>query len=60
MIPPEIVRLTGITVEMVAGRRTDEAAVADLLNSIALVLADNVAFDHPFLARPAIIAPPSR
>lgn len=50
-IPPEIVKLTGITDEMVAGRRIDEPAVETLVASAGLVIAHNAAFDRPFAER---------
>jgi DNA polymerase-3 subunit epsilon len=50
-IPPEIVRITGITDEMVAGQRIDEHAVDDLLNRVVLVIAHHADFDRRFLER---------
>lgn len=48
-IPPEIVRLTHITDEMVAGTRIDDARVDALLQAADLVIAHNAKFDRPFL-----------
>lgn len=48
-IPPEVVRLTRITDEMVAGQRIDDSAVQALVNSADLVIAHNAKFDRPFL-----------
>lgn len=50
-IPPEIERLTGITDEMVAGKRLPDAAVSAWLERAHLVIAHNAAFDRPFLER---------
>jgi DNA polymerase-3 subunit epsilon len=48
-IPPEIVRLTHITDDMVAGRRIDDDAVRAVVGRAQLVLAHNARFDRPFL-----------
>jgi DNA polymerase III subunit epsilon len=50
-IPCEIMTITGITDEMVAGHRIDERAVNDLLGRIVLVIAHNADFDRRFLER---------
>lgn len=50
-IPPDIVQLTGITDEMVAGKAIDETAVAALAADAGLVIAHNAAFDRPFVDR---------
>jgi len=50
-IPAEITRLTGISNEMVAGKRIDEAAVSAMLADVGLVIAHNAAFDRPFVDR---------
>ena len=50
-IPPEITNITGITDEMVAGRRIDEPAVDDLLDAVVLVIAHNADFDRRFLEK---------
>ena len=50
-IPAEVTQLTGITNEMVAGKRIDEVAVAALAGSAGLVIAHNAGFDRPFLER---------
>lgn len=48
-IPPEIVRLTGITDEMVAGQRIDPRAVATFIADASLIVAHNAAFDRRFV-----------
>ncbi len=47
-IPPEIVELTGITDEMVAGKTIDDDAVVAMLADAAIVVAHNAGFDRPF------------
>lgn len=47
-IPPEIVSLTGITDEMVAGQRIDPADVTRFLDGTALLIAHNAGFDRRF------------
>ncbi|MHB1097436.1 MAG: 3'-5' exonuclease [Gemmatimonadaceae bacterium] len=48
-LPPEIVRLTHITDEMVAGQRIDDAQVKALADQAHLVIAHNAKFDRPFV-----------
>jgi len=48
-IPPEIVRLTGITDAMVRGQRIDERAVARVLEGVGVVICHNARFDRAFL-----------
>ncbi len=50
-IPAEVVRLTGITDEMVRGKALDEAAAGRLAERAGLVIAHNAAFDRPFVDR---------
>ena len=50
-IPPEIVKMTGITDADVAEKRIDDGAVNALVESSVLVVAHNAAFDRPFLER---------
>jgi DNA polymerase-3 subunit epsilon len=50
-LPPEIIRLTGITDTMVAGRRLPEDEIAGWVDRAHLVIAHNAAFDRPFLER---------
>jgi DNA polymerase-3 subunit epsilon len=50
-IPPEITKITGITDEMVAGRRIDDRAVNDLLDRVVLIIAHHADFDRRFLER---------
>jgi DNA polymerase-3 subunit epsilon len=57
-IPPASTAIHGITDSMVAGRRIDEARVAELVVGAKLVVAHNAAFDRPFLeARMPLFAP---
>ena len=48
-ITPEITEITGITNEMVAGKRIDDARVAELVSEASIVIAHNSKFDRPFL-----------
>lgn len=48
-VPPDIMRLTHITDEMVAGQRIDDAAVRILADRAQLVIAHNARFDRPFV-----------
>ena len=48
-IPPEIVRLTGITDAMVRGQRIDEGGVARVLDRVGVVICHNARFDRAFL-----------
>lgn len=50
-IPPEIVELTGITDEMVAGHRIDTDAVAAFVDGAVIVIAHNAGFDRKFAER---------
>lgn len=50
-VPPWVAELTGITTEMVAGKRIDGQAVARLAQPAALVIAHNAAFDRKFIDR---------
>jgi DNA polymerase III subunit epsilon len=50
-IGPEIMRLTGITAEMVAGQRIDRGAAARFVDRADLVIAHNASFDRPFCER---------
>ena len=50
-IPPEITRLTGISDEMVSGKRLDEEKIRHWLGQAQLVIAHNAAFDRPFAER---------
>jgi DNA polymerase-3 subunit epsilon len=47
-ISPEITRLTGITLEMVAGQRFDIEAVERFIDGADLIIAHNAGFDRPF------------
>lgn len=47
-ITAEIEAITGISNDMVRGRRLDEAAIMALLADVDLVIAHNAAFDRPF------------
>jgi DNA polymerase-3 subunit epsilon len=48
-IPASSTAIHGITDEMVAGRRIDDAAVARLLDGVGIVIAHNAGFDRKFL-----------
>jgi DNA polymerase III subunit epsilon len=50
-ITAEITALTGITDEMVAGHRIDEAEVAAFVDDAAIIIAHNSAFDRKFAER---------
>ena len=48
-VPPEIVRLTRITDEMVAGAHIDDTQLKVLADQTQLVVAHNARFDRPFV-----------
>jgi DNA polymerase-3 subunit epsilon len=50
-IPPESTAIHGITDEMVAGQRVDDAAIERLMDGVGVVIAHNAAFDRPFVER---------
>ncbi|MDA9545021.1 DNA polymerase III subunit epsilon [Bradyrhizobium sp. CCBAU 45321] len=50
-IPFEVTALTGITNEMVAGQRIDEAAVSSFADDAVIVIAHNASFDRKFTER---------
>jgi DNA polymerase-3 subunit epsilon len=50
-IPAEVSALTGITAEMVAGQRIDEAAVSSFVTNAVIVIAHNAGFDRKFAER---------
>ena len=50
-ISPEITALTGITDEMVAGHRIDEASVTAFVDDAVIVIAHNSGFDRKFAER---------
>lgn len=50
-IPSEITALTGLTDELVSGHKLDVAAIEDMAEKAALVIAHNAAFDRPFAER---------
>jgi DNA polymerase-3 subunit epsilon len=50
-IPPEVTALTGITDEMVAGQRIDEAVVSAFVDDAVIVIAHNAGFDRKFAER---------
>ncbi|WMT73469.1 3'-5' exonuclease [Bradyrhizobium sp. Ash2021] len=50
-IPSEITALTGITDEMVAGHRIEEAAVAAFVDDAVIAIAHNSGFDRKFAER---------
>lgn len=50
-IPPDSIAIHGITDEMVAGKRIDDARVAEFLDGVSIVIAHNSEFDRQFLER---------
>lgn len=50
-IPPESTTVHGITDEMVAGQKIDDASVAKFLERVSLVIAHNSKFDRVFLEK---------
>lgn len=50
-ILPDVIALTGITNEMVAGHRIDEAAVLSFAEDAVIVIAHNAGFDRKFVER---------
>lgn len=50
-IPPESTEVHGITDEMVAGKRIDDASVEKFLEGVSLVIAHNAKFDRVFLEK---------
>jgi DNA polymerase III subunit epsilon len=47
-IPAEIVRLTGINDEMVAGQKFPDGHIDELISKTDLIIAHNASFDRPF------------
>ncbi|MCS3893361.1 DNA polymerase-3 subunit epsilon [Bradyrhizobium japonicum USDA 38] len=50
-IPPEVTAITGITDEMVAGHRIDDAVVAAFVEDAVITIAYNSGFDRKFAER---------
>jgi DNA polymerase-3 subunit epsilon len=50
-IPTEVTVLTGITDDMVAGQRIDEAVVSTFVEDAVIVIAHNAGFDRKFAER---------
>jgi DNA polymerase-3 subunit epsilon len=48
-IPPEIVKLTGITSQDVKGQKLNEAKIKDMVGRADLIVAHNAGFDRPFV-----------
>jgi DNA polymerase-3 subunit epsilon len=48
-VPPASTAVHGITDEMVAGKKLDEAAIREAMNGVALVIAHNAGFDRKFV-----------
>jgi len=48
-IPPEIVKLTGITEKDVKGQSLNEAKIKDMVSRADLIVAHNAGFDRPFV-----------
>jgi len=59
-LPPEIVRLTGLTDADLSGRRIDDAAALRLLSDADLIVAHNAAFDSAWVEQryPAVAGKP--
>jgi DNA polymerase-3 subunit epsilon len=55
-IPLEVTALTGVTNEMVAGQRIDEAAASSFADDAVIVIAHNAGFDRKFAERPMATA----
>ena len=49
--PPEVVELTGISNEMVAGHKIDAAALVDFASAANIIIAHNAGFDRKFAER---------
>ncbi|UVC12175.1 hypothetical protein IHQ71_29480 (plasmid) [Rhizobium sp. TH2] len=47
-IPADVIKLTGVTDDTVAGQAIDLAALRDLIDPADLVIAHNAGFDRPF------------
>jgi DNA polymerase III subunit epsilon len=50
-IPEEIIKLTGITNEMVAGKSLDKEVIINEFNQAGLIIAHNAKFDRPFVEK---------
>lgn len=50
-IPPDALRVTGITDAMVAGKKLNEARIAALMDGVSLVIAHNARFDRGFVEK---------
>ncbi|MGE5453114.1 MAG: 3'-5' exonuclease [Acidobacteriota bacterium] len=50
-IPADAARVTGITDEMVAGKRLPDERIADLMSGVSLVVAHNARFDRAMVER---------
>jgi DNA polymerase III subunit epsilon len=50
-IPLEVTALTGITDDMVTGRRIDDSAVISFVGDAVIVIAHNASFDRIFVER---------
>ncbi|MDZ7939047.1 MAG: 3'-5' exonuclease [Rhodoferax sp.] len=48
-IPPEVLKITGITDADVQGQALDEGRIAELLQGVDVVVAHNAGFDRPFV-----------
>ncbi|HET8869674.1 MAG TPA: 3'-5' exonuclease [Aquabacterium sp.] len=59
-IPADAVKVTGITDDMVAGKRLNDELIVDLISGVSLVIAHNARFDRGFVERrlPAFAALP--
>jgi len=50
-ISDEIIEITGITNDMVAGEAFDDAAIEDFTKEAVILIAHNAAFDRPFMEK---------
>lgn len=50
-IPEDVTKLTGITNEMVSGKKIDDQKVATLIAAASLVISHNASFDRPIVER---------
>lgn len=55
-IPAEIVELTGITDDMVAGKEIEWPVVDAILDEASLIIAHNARFDRPFIDKRSVVS----
>ena len=56
-LKPEIVQLTGITDDMLAGKKIDWEQVDEIFASAQLIIAHNARFDRPFIEKKSKVSP---